>query len=248
MFLFAEGAQAETKIKTNSRWHKLRWRRLNNHCLCRYRYRCCHQECSVLCVCFLCLSLSISRLPIRFSRFVDFFFVVVCRCVVMWLLFFLFRGWDCFSSFCCMLLLSCWFFFSLSWASPMYGYLFFVFFMRQCDIGRVPQSKCIYWADVFVLARFPFPFLFTLILCVTSVWVCFFFFVWQYLNLNERMLNSIIRATNKRKKAIPIWLSLPFLHFPFFLLFVRRSLANLPLNILFARRWRDVMRHKLNRT
>lgn len=26
----------ETKIKTNSPWHKLRWRRLNNHCLCRF--------------------------------------------------------------------------------------------------------------------------------------------------------------------------------------------------------------------
>lgn len=38
--LSCRGAKIE---KANSHWHKLPWRRLNNHCLCRYR--CCHQEC-----------------------------------------------------------------------------------------------------------------------------------------------------------------------------------------------------------
>lgn len=164
VFLFAGGK----KIKTNSRWHKLCWRRLNNHCLCRYR--CCHRERSVLLRLVDDAFVSFNLFPCSTAPAA---IVVVVIIVVIFAMFFSFPP---FTEIVSVLLLYAFEFFSAfisrQFFFPLYvcvcvcGYLI-ILFHGAYHIGRVPNemewnANAFIGLVVFVFAWFPFSFLFTL--------------------------------------------------------------------------------------
>lgn len=174
----------ETKIKTNSPWHKLRWRRLNNHCLCRFiviviksctllfGWRCCFLLARSF---FLAIDIIFSdgffSVYVRVIRFLcdcfDFFSFYFSRFDARWIIF------DCMPFSCCFFCVM--FCFALILALTMRWVICSSCFMfHGILVGRVPNENPKASAFLLGLVYLFWPD-FHFVLCLFWNWLFFFF-------------------------------------------------------------------------
>lgn len=173
-----------TKIKTNSPWHKLRWRRLNNHCLCRFIVIVI-KSCTLLFVwrcCFLLARSFFLAIDIIFFRWFFFLYMFVSFdfFVIVLIFFFCFSHFDArWIIFDCMPFSSCFFCvmfcFALIFALTMRWVICSSCFMfHRISVGRVPNENPKASAFLLGLVYLFWPD-FHFVLCLFWNWLFFFF-------------------------------------------------------------------------
>lgn len=200
------------EIKTNSHWHKLRWRRLNNHCLCRLSLL----SSRVLFQCFWSLMFS---LPLNLAAF-------LCVCVYSFFRLLFSRLWE-YSS---VALLRLFFIYHNSWSllTIVCVWLFVFFVFHSTVFDRAASAIAFIVLLVFVLGWFSFffPIFFVLL---------FFYFHFHHFLSFECWTRWWFNSSKKRRKKK----SFPFKDFhKFFRHFIHSRSNVLLTTFFFGRFWR----------